>query len=247
MNTLCSFWCRNRLFPERFPSLPFVRNVEIAVMTSAILPAVACPKRKKRLSGLVFRLFPLAEANAILPAAVLNKARKLRACRSSVCLVEIRIKMCKRKIYKVIKRKLFVALCSERNALRIDRLMRMFRFPSACLCRRAESVQAANTVYVTFVRCRSLHLFPQTLCSCRLGRENVQPNFDLLTINSVVLKKMFFCRPGFDKAVICNGLPFFSRQSIIAAGFRIFARRPFVTVYFFRPWQALIMPVFLYF
>ena len=124
------------MFPERFPSLPFVRNVEIAVMTSAILPAVACPKRKKRLSGLVFRLFPLAEANAILPAAVLNKARKLRACRSSVCLVEIRIKMCKRKIYKVIKRKLFVALCSERNALRIDRLMRMFRFPSARLCRR---------------------------------------------------------------------------------------------------------------
>ena len=58
---------------------------------------------------------------------------------------------------------------------------------------------------------------------------------------------MFFCRPGFDEAVICNGLPFFSRQSIIAAGFRIFARRPFVTVYFFRPWQALIMPVFLYF
>lgn len=123
----------------------------------------------------------------------------------------------------------------------------MFRFPSARLCRRAESVQAANTVYVTFVRCRSLHLFPQTLCSCRLGRENVQPNFDLLTINSVVFKKMFFCRPGFDEAVICNGLPFFSRQSIIAAGFRIFARRPFVTVYFFRPWQALIMPVFLYF
>ena len=91
--------------PERFPSLPLVRNVEIAVMTSALLPAVACPKRKSRLSGLVFRLFPLAKTNAILPAAVLYKARKLRSCRSSVCLVEIRIKMCKRKIYKVIKRK----------------------------------------------------------------------------------------------------------------------------------------------
>jgi hypothetical protein len=86
MNTLCSFWCRNRLFPERFPSLPFVRNVEIAVMTSAILPAVACPKRKKRLSGLVFRLFPLAKANAFLPAVASNKAQK-SANLSFVCML----------------------------------------------------------------------------------------------------------------------------------------------------------------
>ena len=123
----------------------------------------------------------------------------------------------------------------------------MFRFPSVRLCRRAESVQAANTVYVTFVRCRSLHLFPQTLCSCRLGRENVQPNFDLLTINSVVFKKNVFLSSGiwwgrnlqrfafllptehyrcrfsdFCKTAVCDGLFFPSLAGFDNAGFSLF-------------------------
>lgn len=96
MNTLCSFWYRNLLFPERFPSLPFVRNVEIAVMTSAILPAVACPKRKKRFSE-------------PFPVRILSPGRKvfclhvpqMNVCCSSVYLLKMR----KRKIYNMIKRK----------------------------------------------------------------------------------------------------------------------------------------------